>query len=494
MKNFIAFTWIFVLVLFLFSCQKAGENQQQQPAQTATTFEKPRVPDWHKNANIYEVNLRQYTKEGTFKAFERHLPRLKDMGVDILWFMPIHPISEKNKKGSLGSPYAVADYKATNPNYGTLDNFNHMVQSIHDAGMHVIIDWVPNHTGWDNKWITEHKDFYTQDSLGNVVDPIDPATGKSWGWTDVADLNYDNPNLRLAMIDAMKYWVTETKIDGFRVDVAHNVPVDFWAQCTDTLYAVRPLFMLAEAEVPAIRNNGAFVMDYGWAMHHLFNDIATTQGVNRRAAELMAEAKKRGEKVQKPAKKTALHIDSLLAQKAKENQQGYSMQFSSNHDENSWSATEFKRYGAGHLAFQVLAATFDGMPLIYSGMESAMDKQLQFFEKDTILWGDYKYTGFYKTLFDLKHRNKALWNGKEGGALVEISTGNDENIYAFYREKDGDKVVVIINLSAKPQDVKLQGSQFAGTYKDVFANQDMEVKDGTAMKLKAWEYFVLSNK
>jgi len=476
------------------ACKNTAEKAPVTEAPATPAFEKPRVPDWHKDATIYEVNLRQYSQEGTFKSFEKELPRLKAMNVDILWFMPIQPISKKNSKGSLGSPYAVADYKATNPDYGTLEDFKHLVDAIHTAGMHVIIDWVPNHTGWDNKWITEHKDWYTLDSLGNVVDPIDPSTGKSWGWTDVADLNYDNPQMRLGMIDAMKFWVNETGIDGFRCDVAHNVPADFWAQCADSLYAIKPLFMLAEAEVPAIRNNGTFVADYGWAMHSLFNDIAATQGVNKVAAAKLVQGNKVDGKAAAPVHKTALDIDVLLAQKAAENQQGYSMQFTSNHDENSWAGTEFARYGAGHKAFAVLAATFDGMPLLYTGMESAMDRQLQFFEKDPVTWGDYKYAGFYTTLFDLKHKNKALWNGDAGGKLVKIPTGNDENIYAFIREKDGDKVVVVVNLSAKPQDATLKGSNFAGTYKDVFTQKNMELKDGQVLKMKAWEYWVWSNK
>ncbi|MFM9950780.1 MAG: alpha-amylase family glycosyl hydrolase, partial [Saprospiraceae bacterium] len=493
MKNLLILTLCVLVigaVFFFTACQNAPKEEQKA---APVTFEKPRVPEWHKNATIYEVNLRHYTQEGTFKSFEAQIPRLKEMGIDILWFMPINPVSVKNRKGELGSPYAVADYKATNPDYGTMDDFKHLVEAIHAAGMHIIIDWVPNHTGWDNPWITEHKDWYTQDAAGNVIDPIDPETGKSWGWTDVADLNYDNKEMRLAMIDAMKFWVTEAGIDGFRVDVAHNVPIDFWAECSDTLYAVKPLFLLAEAEVPAIRNNGAFVMDYAWGMHHLLNQIAEFQGAKRGKTETLVKGNKAEGAKAKIKKKTALDIDALLAEKATEYSKGYFMQFTSNHDENSWSGTEFARMGDGHKAFAVLTATFNGMPLLYSGMESAMDKQLEFFKRDVINWGDYKYAGFYKTLFDLKHRNKALWNGTEGGALVKIPSGNDENTYAFLREKDGDKVLVIINLSSKEQDVKLQGSNFAGTYKDVFAGKDMEVKDGTAMKMKAWDYLVLSN-
>ncbi|MCL4137796.1 UNVERIFIED_CONTAM: hypothetical protein GTU68_010504 [Idotea baltica] len=389
------------------------------------------------------------------------------MGIDIIWFMPINPVSVIKRKGELGSPYAVADYKAVNPDYGTMEDFKHLLKAIHDQGMYCIIDWVPNHTGWDNPWITEHPEWYTQDKKGNIIDPIDYNTGKSWGWTDVADLNYDNAEMRLAMIDAMKFWITEVGIDGFRVDVAHGIPVDFWAECSDALYAVKPIFMLAEAEVPAIVNNGAYVMDYGWEMHHLLNEIATTQGVNE-----VAGAK-------------------LVKEKAKEYSKGYQMQFTSNHDENSWSGTEMQRMGVGHLAFAVLTATFNGMPLVYTGQESALNKQLEFFVKDNIEWGDYAYENFYKTLFDLKHRNEALWNGEHGGPLVKIPTGKDEAVYAFHREKNGDKVVVLINLSTDSQDIALTGEGYEGKYKDVFSGGEMELTKGMTMTMEAWEYLVL---
>ena len=478
------------------SCKTTGKEEANNNNKEDSTvaLEKPLVPEWHKNAVIYEVNLRHYTKEGTFKSFEAELPRLKDLGVDILWFMPINPVSKKNSKGTLGSPYAVADYYATNPDYGTMDDFKHLLKAIHDQGMYCIIDWVPNHSGWDNPWIKEHPDWYTHDEKGNIIDPIDYNTGKSWGWTDVADFNYDNKELRAGMIAAMKFWVKDVGIDGLRVDVAHGVPVDFWEQCSDSLYKVKPLFMLAEAEVPEIVNNGAFVMDYGWEMHHLLNEIAKYQGANRKTGAKTVQGNAvEGDKT-KIEKKTALDIDSMLAKKAKLYKKGYQMQFTSNHDENSWSGTEFQRMGAGHKAFAVLTATFDGMPLIYTGQESAMDKQLKFFEKDEIPWGDYSYTDFYKTLFALKHKNKALWNGENGGKLVKIPTGNDENIYAFIREKEGDKVVVIINLSSKEQKAKLGGSNFAGEYKDIFAKKQTKLSEGMEMTLKAWEYFVFSNK
>ncbi len=480
---------IVTAIVLLLACKQKGiENTRSQ-----VSFEKPRAPEWHKNAVIYEVNLRHFTKENTFKSFEAHIPRLKEMGIDILWFMPVNPVSVKNRKGELGSPYSIGDYYKTNPEFGSIDEFKNMVKAIHDAGMYIIIDWVPNHTGWDNPWITEHSDWYTKDKDGNIIDPIDYNTGKSWGWTDVADLNYDIPEMRIGMINALKYWLNETGIDGYRMDVAHGVPVDFWAQCADSLYAIKPLFMLSEGEVPDIVNNGTFIADYGWEMHHTLNQIAATQGANRKKSGNVVQGNvKEGE--QKVDRKTALDIDAILAKKAEQYKKGYQMQFTSNHDENSWAGTEFARMGDGHKAFAVLTATFNGIPLLYTGQESAMDKQLEFFKKDNIPWGNYVYAPFYKTLFDLKHRNKALWNGEHGGDLVKIATGNDENIYAFAREKDGDKVLVVINLSNSKQKAALLGSQVDGVYQDVFGKAQKEIKDGDTISLDPWGYLVLSNK
>ena len=494
MKILLSLLVVVLLVGAVVVWQSCNPTSEQEATETEAmeTFTKPRVPDWHKNATIYEVNLRHYTQEGTFASFENEVPRLKEMGVDILWFMPIHEVSMEKRKGELGSPYAVTDYKGVNPDYGTMDDFKSMLKVIHDNGMRCIIDWVPNHTGWDSQWITDHPDWYTQDEEGNIIDPIDYNTGESWGWTDVADLNYDNQEMRQAMIDAMRFWVNEIGIDGFRVDVAHGVPVDFWEQCSDSLYADGPVFMLAEAEVPAIVNNGAFVVDYGWEMHHLLNEIATSQGANKKkGAKLVQGNLKEGAEAEEE-KKTALDIDKMLEKKAGQYQKGYQMQFTSNHDENSWAGTEFERMGDGHKAFAVLTATFDGMPLIYTGQESAMDKQLEFFKKDNIDWGDYAYADFYKTLFSLKHRNQALWNGEHGGALVKIPSGNDENIYAFGREKNGDKVVVIINLSSSEQLAELEIGDWAGSYKNIFSGEERVVETNEDIQLGAWEYLVFS--
>ena len=479
-----------LLCLFQFtSCQDKATTESNSEEEN---WVKPRVPEWHKNANMYEVNLRHYTPEGTLQAFKSHLPRLKEMGVDILWFMPIYPISETKRKGGLGSPYAISDYKAINPDFGTMDDFKEVLSAIHELGMKAIIDWVPNHTGWDHHWIKEHPEWYTKDKDGNITDPLHPDTGESWGWTDVADLDYSNSEMRKEMISDMTYWIDDIGIDGFRVDVAHNVPVDFWEECTDALYAVKPVFMLAEAEVPELLNSGSFVVDYAWEMHHLMNEIAKSQGVNKQANKL--EQGNVVDHVQdEEHRKTALDIDAVLARKDSVYSGGYHLYFTSNHDENAWAGTEMDRFGPGHLTFAVLAATFDGMPLIYTGMESAFDKRMEFFEKDEVEWADFVYADFYKRLFTLKHENQALWNGEHGGKIQKIETGQDESVYAFVREKNGDRVVVILNLSSSPQSISLTGDHFAGAYTEIFSEKNIELSSGLEMDLEPWEYLVYRN-
>ena len=444
------------------ACQSDPEAADED---AAMTDQQEGPLDWVKNANIYEVNVRQYTPEGTFSAFAEHLPRLQEMGVKILWFMPIYPISEKNRKGTLGSYYAISDYKAVNPEFGTMEEFKALVDRIHSMGMKVVLDWVANHTGWDGPWIEEHPEWFTKNAEGEITDPIG-KDGKSWGWTDVADLDYEAPEMRAAMIDAMQFWVREADVDGFRCDVAAEVPDDFWLTARPALDSIKPVFMLAEAEYPTHRNNGSFDMSYGWSFHHLMNDIA--QG-----------------------KKDATAIDTWLADDQTKYQKGYHMQFITNHDENSWNGTVQERLGEGADAMAVLAFTFDGMPLIYSGQEAGMDKRLEFFEKDTIDWGKVSKKAFYTTLLELKRDNPALWNGQAGGAIQKIPTSNDQAVYAFMREKGDNRVVVILNLSADSQEVKLMGGDFAGDYTNVFRNSGLSLTPDMMIQLNPWDYLVL---
>ena len=410
----------------------------QAPARTSVTH-----PEWSRNAVIYEVNLRQFTPEGTINAFVKELPRLKELGVDILWFMPIHPISELNRKGELGSYYAVKDYKAVNPEFGTLDDFKRAVAEAHKLGMKVVIDWVPNHTGCDNAWVTEHPEWYSRDKDGNMYGPFD--------WTDVYELNYDNYYMRKAMVDALKFWLTEVGIDGYRCDVAMEVPTDFWDDTRPQLQAVKPdLFMLAEASVPELQLHG-FDMGYNWPMKDLFSEIAATSG--------QYTFQKEGEPMKTFATKTAVAIDSLLADQAASYPiDSYLMNMITNHDLNSWEGTEFDRLGNLNKAFAVLSYTLPGMPLIYTGQETGMNRAFEFFKKDNAPQWEPRneYFTFYQTLNNLKHENRALLAGEQGGKMVRYPT-TDNNIYVFSRTVGDDAVLVMVNLGAKAQKVKYTG-------------------------------------
>lgn len=463
--KFAAILLFAIVVFFGVSCKRDASAVQTPVAPLEPSAA---APEWAYSANIYEVNVRQYTPEGTFKAFAGHLPRLSEMGVDILWFMPIFPVSEERRKGTLGSYYAVADFTKVNPEFGTMEDFRAIVGEAHRLGMRVILDWVPNHTGWDHPWITDHPDYYTRNEEGGIIDPIDPKTGESWGWTDVADLNYDNPELRKAMIADMLFWLREVGTDGFRCDVASEVPDDFWREAVPQLRGQKPdVFMLAEAEHPPHRNEELFAMSYGWSFHHLLNEIA--QG----------EAK-------------ASDIGKWLKEDRAKFRKGYHMHFITNHDENSWNGTEFERMGDALKAMAVLAFTFDGMPLIYSGQEAGLNKRLAFFEKDTIAWDNlHTYEPFYRTLLDLKRKNKALWNGAAGSEPVIVPVEDDSKVLVYVREKEGNKVLVLLNLSPESQDVVLNAKDLEGSYSNIFANSTTAIAAGTSIKLNAWDYVVL---
>ncbi len=419
-------------------------------------------PEWSKSANIYEVNIRQYTPEGTFTAFQQHLPRLKELGVKILWLMPVNPVGEKNRKGTLGSYYAVRDYKAVNPEFGTMDDFKQLVSKAHELGFKIILDWVANHTAWDNPWITEHPEWYTVDSLGKLVSPFD--------WTDVADLNYENKVLWDEMISALKFWITEADVDGYRCDVAGMVPNEFWERARKELDELKPVFMLAEAEQPD-HHIRAFDMSYAWELHHIYNSIAKGE---KNANDLMSYFNKQ---------------DTLFPTDA------YRMNFITNHDENSWKGTEMKRMGEAVNTMAVLSYTLPGMPLLYSGQEVGLNKMLRFFEKDTIIWDvTSPLPEFYKKLNQLKKENQAIWNGQSGGILQRIKTSNDSVVFAFTREKESNKVFTLTNLSANQILVKLTGDQFVGEYTELFSGDEKTFKKKSSVELTPWQYLVYIKK
>ena len=426
------------------------------------------VPAWSYDANIYEVNIRQFTPEGTLNAFRRHLPRLQDLGVEILWLMPIYPISEERRKGTLGSYYAISDYTAVNPNFGTAADFRALVEEVHELGMRIILDFVPNHTGWDHPWIEEHPDYYTQDAAGNIVDPFDPETGASLGWTDVADLNYDNQDLRAAMVEELLYWVDSFGIDGYRMDVAYEVPTDFLVYATERLRRAEPeIFLLAEAEKPQLRNRELFAADYGWEFHHLLNDLAQGKVAPRALIRWQKE-------------------DQI------EYDRGFHMHFITNHDENSWNGTVFERMGENVAPCAVIAFTYDGMPLIYGGQEAGLDKRLKFFEKDEISWSDTSRYAFYRALLRTKRNNPALWNGEAGGALQILPAPHPRKTFAYARVKAEHAVLVFVNLDEEPREFRFEAAELAGEYRDIFTQTTSDLPVGSTFTVPAHGYRVLS--
>lgn len=458
---------IYIYIIFTFiSCKNDHSSFDNKKISVSDTISKKAFvePDWLKSANIYEVNIRQYTPEGTMNAFAKHLPRLKDMGVDILWLMPVFPISKAKRKGPMGSYYAVANYKTINPDLGTMDDFKNLVEKIHHLGMKVILDWVPNHTGWDNPWITNHPEWYTQDANNNIIHPT------KTDWTDVADLNYESNDMKNAMVDAYQFWLKKG-IDGFRNDMAGMVPLDFWIEMRPALEKIKPdVFMLAEWEDEPLHFDVCFNMNYAWKFHHLLNDIAKEE-------------------------KDAQDVYKLLTEERKTfPENAIRMRFVTNHDENAWAGSAPERMGKAAKALTILAHTFEGMPLIYSGQEAGLNRKLKFFEKDEIDWTDLSEANFYKELLTLKHKNKALWNGTQGGKIQLLPITN-HNILGFIREKSGDKVIVIINLSATAQRVAFATNQLTrDNYIDIFTKEEYQLKHYLNNEFSPWQYIVWSNK
>ncbi|HRY98205.1 MAG TPA: alpha-amylase family glycosyl hydrolase [Bacteroidales bacterium] len=445
------FATITGLALILLSC---GGNKTA--ADKAFTMD---PPEWSRNAVIYEVNLRQFTPEGTLAAFREHLPRLKELGVDILWLMPIHPIGEINRKGSLGSYYSVKDYKAMDPAYGTMEEFRAMVEEAHSLGMYVILDWVANHTAWDNPLMEEHPEWYLRDSTGKVLSPYD--------WTDVAELDFEQQGLWDYMAGAMEFWVRDYGVDGFRCDVAMMVPQDFWPYAITRLQQVHNVFMLAEAEEVYLHDS-AFHMTYAWNLHHLFNRIA------------------RGESDADSLRKFVARDLSKFPPDA------YRMNFTSNHDENSWNGTEYERLGDAVEVMTVLSYTLPGMPLIYSGQEAGLNRRLSFFDKDSIEWKEHPMRQLYTDLGQLKHRHPALRNGAEGGECEFVEGDAGARYVAFLRKKEGREVLVVANLSPEPVPYQL-----SFTCKERWAplgdEQDILLEQLPAT-LGPWQYYVLEKK
>ncbi len=409
-------------------------------------------PEWIQGATLYEVNVRQYSKEGNLKVFNRSIPRLKNMGVDILWFMPVQPIGKENRKGTLGSYYSISDYTAVNPEFGTLDDFKETVRSAHSMGMKVILDWVANHSAFDNPWAKDHPEWYTQDANGNIIPP-------NPDWSDVADLNYDNDSMRQAMKDAMKFWIEECDIDGFRCDVAGEVPLDFWESTIAELREMKDVFMLAEWDEPKMHS--CFNASYAWGFHHQLMEIG----------------------------KGHYNLDNLrkfmIEEDEKYPEDAYKLRFTTNHDENTWKGTEEELFGPLTKNFQALMYTVPGMPLLYSGQESKLDKRLEFFEKDEIDWNRYELADFFTKLNAIKEENPALWGGANGGSFEFLGEDCSNGVMAFDRIKGENHVRFIMNGTDEQQDIS--------AYMDDTPN-DMDLMRGSVYSAKVimpYEFLIL---
>jgi alpha-amylase len=413
-----------------------------------------RPVDWIYSSNIYEVNLRQYTTEGTIRAFQRELPRLRDMGIDILWFMPLTPISKEKRLGSLGSYYACSDYTGINPEYGTLEDFAAFVKEAQKLGFRVILDIVANHTGWDHHWTREHPEYYRRNQDGQFFDPH--------GWADVIDLNYDNPELREAMIDVLRFWIENAGIDGFRCDMAMLVPLDFWKQARQALDPMKPLFWLAECE--DIAYHEVFDATYTWKFLHKMESVW-----------------KRESPVASGLDEVLDYYDTMFPN------DGLRVYFTTNHDENSHSGSEFERMGSMAKPFAVLCSTWNGLPLIYSGQELPNKKRLKFFDKDQIDWtGQYELHGFFRALLQLRKRNPALRSGDPASTLHRLHTAVDDRCFAFARRAGDDQVVVVLNLSADELHLPVSQLLIQGTYREVFTGNWQNMSPAGNLVLPAW--------
>jgi len=432
---------LFISLGLLSSCQT--ETKAEETENTETELAVAEGPlDWTKNANIYEVNIRQYTPEGTFNAFATHLDRLQAMGVKILWIMPIQPIGKLNRKGGLGSYYSIADYTETNPNFGTMEDFKNLVEEAHKRDMKVILDWVANHTSFDHPWTEAHPEWYTQDSLGNIVAPVED-------WSDVADLNYSDKGLWKAMREEMKFWLKEANIDGFRCDVAMMVPSEFWAGTRAALDSVKPVFMLAEAEGPEFHE--AFDMTYGWEMHHIMNEIA------------------KGEMSFENWKEFLIKEDSTYAE------EDLRMNFVTNHDENSWNGTAYVRMGNNVQNFFLLGmGTKRAMPLIYSGQEAGLNDTLEFFEKDTISWADESQYDFYTKCLALKTGNPAMASGIGQGDFEIINTSSPM-VIGYRRILNNHRVSIIMNFSDSDFELPLSKHGAEGEAQNYMSGESLDL-------------------
>jgi glycosidase len=420
-------------------------------------------PSWSRDAVIYQLNTRQFTPEGTFSAAQGQLPRLKALGVDIIWLMPIHPIGQTNRKGTLGSPYSVRDFRAVNPEFGTVSDLKAFVDAAHAQGMHVILDWVANHSSWDNALVTEHPDWYERDWKGDF------RPTPWWDWSDIIDFDYSKTELRRYMAQSMAYWVRDVGVDGFRADVAGYVPIDFWETVRADLDAIKPVFMLGEWEMRDLHMR-AFDATYAWE----WNKAMAAIGAGKADVGALFGYYSGNE--------SAWPSGAMR------------MTYVSNHDQNAWEGTEFERFGPALTNTMVLSMVGEGIPVIYNGQEAGNQKRLEFFEKDPIQWREHPNGALYKRLIAFRKAHPALANAPWGARMVRVVNSAPTKVFSFVRRKDGDKVLVVMNFSAEPQRVTFPETLANGAYRDFAGGKAVTVAAGTAMDLPPWSYRLLASR
>ncbi len=459
------FTYLLAMTCMVWGCQPNEKPMEQQsPNKTGLgdqyqphPYVELKHPEWSKDAAIYQINTRQFTEEGTFAAAQKQLPRLKALGVDILWLMPIHEIGEKNRKGSLGSPYSVKDYYSVNPEFGNMQDLKNFVQAAHQQGMYVILDWVANHTAWDNALVSEHPEWYDKDHNGDF------RPTPWWDWSDIIDLDYHHAAVRKYMTDALVFWVKEADIDGYRCDVAGFVPVEFWNNARKELDALKPVFMLAEWESRDL-HKAAFDMTYAWSWNEAVHKIC------------MGQADVNALYIYYSWNESAFPANSMR------------MTFVSNHDKNAWEGTMYEQFGDGLEAAIALSVVGEGMPLIYNGQEAGNAKRLEFFEKDPIKWQAHPIGTLYQKLFRLMKENTALWHAHWGSTMIKVPNNHGNEVLSFVRQNEKDKVFAVFNFSAKTQEVEFSDNLFEGDYTDFDLQDKVTFEAASKLKLKPWSY------
>jgi glycosidase len=447
--------------LLLAGCNKAATSDPWEPQ----PYVQIEAPEWTRDAVLYQINTRQFTPEGTFAAAEEQLPRLRELGVDVLWLMPIHPIGEVNRKGTLGSPYSVQDYYAVNPEFGTEEDLKSFIDAAHEQGFHVILDLVANHTAWDNQLASDHPDWYEKTWDGSF------RPTPWWDWSDIIDLDWSQPGVREHVGGAMEMWVRDFDVDGFRADVAGYVPVDFWETMRARLDAIRPVFMLGEVQQSSY-HRAAFDASYGWDWHQASKRIAAGEADATGLFGYYAEH------------------ESLWPREAMR------LTYIENHDSNAWEGTIYENYGAALDAMTALSFTHQGLPMVHNGQEACNAKLLEFFEKDPIDWSqgdDCEYGQLLHDLIAFRDANPALANGAWGAVMSQVVTDQPQQLFGWVRQRDGNKVLGLFNLSGEPVEATLTDGLAAGTYREFQTGAEVTYAAGDTVSLPAWGYRLLSS-